>query len=123
MTFQEALKARLEIINPSLKQLTEFNNSKNPADLFTPGIRYPPPFRFLRITPYQAISPPMFRRLVALLHHNKTTVYLVSGGFRSFIEPLADTLSIPRANIYANRIFFNDKGNNEVVVVHRINDI
>ena len=38
MTFQEALKIRLDIINPSQKQLDEFIQSKNPAIILTPGI-------------------------------------------------------------------------------------
>ena len=46
-----------------------------------------------------------------MLHNYGTSVYLVSGGFRSFIEPLADYLEIPKENIYANRILFNEKGN------------
>ena len=57
VTFQEALKARLEIINPSLKQLTEFNNSKDPADLFTPGIRYPHHLEPLQLQPLSSYSP------------------------------------------------------------------
>lgn len=88
VTFQEALKARLDLIHPTLLQLEEFNNSKRPEDVFTPGIR----------------------RLVALLKSRGTAVYLVSGGFRSFIEPLADFLGIPRGNIYANRILFSEQG-------------
>ena len=40
MTFQEALRARLQIIHPSLKQLTEFNESKNIAEILTPGVQY-----------------------------------------------------------------------------------
>ena len=39
VTFQEALRARLDIIHPSLHQMTSFNNSKNPADILTPGIQ------------------------------------------------------------------------------------
>ena len=47
---------------------------------------------------------------MALLHSRGTAVYLVSGGFRSFIEPLADFLDIPRENVYANRILFSEQG-------------
>lgn len=47
---------------------------------------------------------------MGLLHRNGTAVYLVSGGFRSFIEPLAEFLDIPRKNVYANRILFNEQG-------------
>jgi len=38
MTFQEALKMRLDVINPTKEQLTEFINSKNPEHILTPGI-------------------------------------------------------------------------------------
>jgi phosphoserine phosphatase len=53
-----------------------------------------------------------FRELIALLQCNGTSVYLVSGGFRRFIEPLAEILNIPRENVYANSIIFNEKGTN-----------
>lgn len=55
---------------------------------------------------------------MALLHRNGTTVYLVSGGFRSLIEPMADFLDIPRKNVFANRILFNELG--MVPVIHSI---
>ena len=41
-----------------------------------------------------------------------TQVYLVSGGFRLMIEPVADQLSIPKENIFANTILFTE-GNRE----------
>ena len=44
--------------------------------------------------------------LVSLLHQRGTEVYLVSGGFRSLIEPMAEFLGIPKKNIYANRLLF-----------------
>ncbi|CAJ0937790.1 unnamed protein product, partial [Mesorhabditis belari] len=37
-------------------------------------------------------------------------VYLVSGGFRSLIEPVADCLKISRTKIYANVLLFNEDG-------------
>lgn len=37
-------------------------------------------------------------------------MYLVSGGFRRFIEPLAELLDIPRGNVHANRLIFNEQG-------------
>ena len=39
---------------------------------------------------------------------NGTHVYLVSGGFRIMIEPVAKTLSISKDNIVANTIFFDE---------------
>ena len=37
-------------------------------------------------------------------------MYLVSGGFRRLIEPVAEFLNIPRENVFANRILFDRKG-------------
>ncbi|XP_045498656.1 phosphoserine phosphatase isoform X2 [Colias croceus] len=85
MTFQEALKKRLDIIRPTVSQIRQFLE-EFPIQL-TPGIT----------------------ELVKLLQERGVVVYLVSGGFRSLIEPVADKLSIPRSNVYANRLkfFFN----------------
>jgi phosphoserine phosphatase len=35
-------------------------------------------------------------------------VYLVSGGFRHMIDPVADALDVPRSNIFANDIRFDE---------------
>ncbi|XP_037782108.1 phosphoserine phosphatase-like [Penaeus monodon] len=48
-------------------------------------------------------------RLVSALHAHDVDVYLVSGGFRSLIAPVAKMLNIPLENIFANRLkFFYD---------------
>ena len=39
----------------------------------------------------------------------------MSGGFYQLIEPVAEELGIPKENIYANRILFNEKGDIEMV--------
>ncbi|XP_047533182.1 phosphoserine phosphatase isoform X1 [Vanessa atalanta] len=85
MTFQEALKKRLDIIRPNVNQIKEFLETF-PIHL-TPGIT----------------------ELVKMLHERGVDVYLVSGGFRSLIEPVAVKLGIPISNVYANRLkfFFN----------------
>lgn len=38
-------------------------------------------------------------------------MYLVSGGFRSLIEPVAELIGVPKSNVFANRLkfFFNGK--------------
>ncbi|CAG9822973.1 unnamed protein product [Phaedon cochleariae] len=82
MTFQESLRVRLDIIQPSLSQLKEFIRTK-PATL-TPGIR----------------------KLVDLLHSRQIPVFLISGGFKSIIAPIASQLQIPYENIFANRMKF-----------------
>lgn len=85
MTFQEALKKRLDIIRPNVSQIKEFLDTF-PIHL-TPGIP----------------------ELVKTLQERGVEVYLVSGGFRSLIEPVAVRLGIPTRNVYANRLkfFFN----------------
>lgn len=37
-------------------------------------------------------------------------MYLISGGFRDIINPIADTLKIARTQVYANTLLFNDDG-------------
>lgn len=51
------------------------------------------------------------KELVSALHLNNIEVFLVSGGFRLMIEPVAEQLQIPLRNIYANTIYFDDAGN------------
>uniref|UniRef100_A0A6M2DXJ3 Phosphoserine phosphatase n=1 Tax=Xenopsylla cheopis TaxID=163159 RepID=A0A6M2DXJ3_XENCH len=87
MSFQEALTKRLDIIRPSQQNIADFI-SFHPSTL-TPGIK----------------------NLVAYLHRKRIPVYLVSGGFRSLIEPVAKELGIPFENIFANRIIFFYDGN------------
>jgi len=48
--------------------------------------------------------------LIELLHSRNIPVYLVSGGFRAIINPVADHLKIDRNNVYANTLFFNNDG-------------
>ncbi|XP_035439713.1 phosphoserine phosphatase isoform X3 [Spodoptera frugiperda] len=86
MTFQEALKKRLDIIRPSVSQIREFIETF-PIHL-TPGVA----------------------ELVKELHERGVQVYLVSGGFRSLIEPVAELLGIPLTNIFANRLKFYFNG-------------
>ena len=80
--FQDALAARLKIINPTSALLTNFLK-EHPFE-FTPGIR----------------------DVIKRLQKRGTSVYLVSGGFTQMIFPVADVLSIPRSQVYANTILF-----------------
>ena len=45
-----------------------------------------------------------------MLQDRGVTVYLVSGGFRWIIEYFADYLAIPKSNIHANRLIFDEEG-------------
>ncbi|CAM9643536.1 unnamed protein product [Laminaria digitata] len=83
MPFQDALKARLDLMTPSRGLVVRCLEEHPPR--LSPGIP----------------------ELVSLLHSRGVTVYLVSGGFRQMIEPVADQLSIPRGNIFANSLQFD----------------
>ncbi|XP_060865924.1 phosphoserine phosphatase [Metopolophium dirhodum] len=82
MDFREALSARLQIIKPSLQQIRNFIKDR-PFNL-TPGIK----------------------ELVELLQQKNIPVYLISGGFRGLIGPIAIELSIPLQHIHANKLKF-----------------
>lgn len=82
MDFREALSARLQIIKPSLHQIRDF--IKNHPFNLTPGVK----------------------ELIGLLQQKNVPVYLISGGFRGLIGPIAIELSIPLQHIYANKLKF-----------------
>jgi phosphoserine phosphatase len=48
--------------------------------------------------------------LVKALQARSTAVALVSGGFRQIIEPIADSLDIPRGHVHANKLLFAEDG-------------
>ena len=85
--FQDALAARLALIEPS-KQSIEDCLTNHPLKL-SPGVD----------------------ELITSLQDRGTSVYLVSGGFRIMIEPLAKMLNVNIENIYANNILFDEDGN------------
>uniref|UniRef100_A0A1L8EF69 Phosphoserine phosphatase n=2 Tax=Haematobia irritans TaxID=7368 RepID=A0A1L8EF69_HAEIR len=82
MTFQDALKIRLDIIKPSQKQI----------------------FDFLKMRPCTLTH--NVKRFVEHLKAEGKQVYLISGGFHCLIEPLAIELGIPLSHIYANKLMF-----------------
>jgi phosphoserine phosphatase len=85
--FEDALAARLQILQPS-RQDIDACLTHHPFQL-TPGIQ----------------------ELVRTLQERSIHVYLVSGGFRQMIEPVAARLNIPLDRIYANRILFDESNN------------
>uniref|UniRef100_A0A0N5BUE6 Phosphoserine phosphatase n=1 Tax=Strongyloides papillosus TaxID=174720 RepID=A0A0N5BUE6_STREA len=87
MTFREALQLRLDIMRPTKKQFFEYIENYEP--LLTKDIL----------------------NLIKTLQIRGAKVYLVSGGFRKIIVPLAKQLGIEETHIYANEILFDDKGN------------
>lgn len=86
MTFQEALRRRLDIIKPSQRQIREF--LKTHPSTISGGVR----------------------ELIDQLRRNSAEIYLVSGGFDCLIEPVADALEIPLCNLFANKLFFHFNG-------------
>ena len=81
--FQDALAARLEIIKPSKIDIENFLTKH--------------PFQFTKNV----------ENLINILHSNGKYVYLVSGGFRQMINPIAEELRIPSHRIYANNLLFS----------------
>lgn len=89
MSFRDALRNRLNIIRPSEKIMHDFVQHCSQSNFnLTPRID----------------------ELVEMLHARQVNVYLISGGFRLLINPVADQLCISRDRIYANRILFEQEG-------------
>ena len=84
--FEEALAARLELIKPSQSDIAACLAAHPPQ--LNAGVA----------------------EMIELLHARGTAVYLVSGGFRLMINPVADMLSISHDRVYANTILFDGDG-------------
>jgi phosphoserine phosphatase len=89
MKFEDALTQRLDLIRPSLKDFEQVH-SAHPLTL-NPGVQ----------------------ALIELLHEKNKRVYLISGGFRRMVYPVATRLNIPFNRVYANEIYFDKEGNYE----------
>lgn len=87
MLFQDALKARLDIIRPSHSSIAACN-SAHPPNLSSGIVE-----------------------LINKLHSNGKMVFLVSGGFHQMIEPIAEAVNVPSHRIFANKILFDGEGN------------
>jgi glycerol-3-phosphate dehydrogenase (NAD+) len=79
-----ALQQRLDAMDLNMDKLVAYARSNPAADRLVTGIA----------------------ALIAELKARHVAVFLISGGFRELILPVADLLSIPRANIYANRFVY-----------------
>mmetsp|Transcript_4496 Transcript_4496/g.11297 ORF Transcript_4496/g.11297 Transcript_4496/m.11297 type:complete len:278 (+) Transcript_4496:98-931(+) len=53
---------------------------------------------------------PGVREVVKMFHKQGTNVYLVSGGFKNMLYPLALELHIPQNKVYANEVLFDEEG-------------
>ena len=88
MTFHASLTKRLEIIRPSRALIAQVLASSPPSSLLSPRVG----------------------ALIDVLHERNVAVYLVSGGFKEMIDPLATALGIPTDRVYANTLRFNAHG-------------
>ncbi|GLI63668.1 hypothetical protein VaNZ11_006706 [Volvox africanus] len=84
--FKDALRTRLGVMQPTRAALDAFLHDH--------------PHRVTRGIP----------ELVALLRSRGQEVFLVSGGFRQIIHPLAEALGIPLSHVFANSILFDAEG-------------
>lgn len=85
MPFGEALQLRLEVMNLQ-SSLVKSVAEEGPS--LTPGVQ----------------------ELVQRLHALNKKVFLVSGGFRVMIKPVAQLLGIPPSHIFANTLFYDENG-------------
>jgi phosphoserine phosphatase len=83
MKFQDALQARLSLLQPSQLQIESC----------------------LRDHPFQ-LTDGIVELIQTLQEHHKD-IYFISGGFRIMITPIAEQLQIPITNVIANQIFFD----------------
>ena len=84
--FQDALKARLDLIRPSRQLVADCLKAHPPR--LTPGIA----------------------ELIGKLERRGTHVYLISGGFTHMILPLAEHLALPKERVIANVLRFAPDG-------------
>ena len=84
--FEEALEARLQLIQPTSAALARFLAEHPPR--LSPGIV----------------------ELVKALRAKGKAVFLVSGGFTQMIYPVAALLGLPREAVFANTILFDSAG-------------
>jgi phosphoserine phosphatase len=53
------------------------------------------------------LTPGIAELIRTLQINQKADVYLVSGGFRELILPVARLVGVPESNVYANRLIFH----------------
>jgi phosphoserine phosphatase len=84
--FAESFQKRMDLLTPSRDQLQRFSHGRPPV--FSPHVE----------------------ELISKLHARGTRVFLVSGGLRDLILPIANDLSIPADRVFANRLHFTAAG-------------
>ena len=89
VSFRDALEQRLRVMQPTRQTVETYLANNEPK--ISPGVA----------------------ELFDALRANGKTVYLVSGGFRQMIAPVAERLGVPNENIFANNILFDEAGEYE----------
>ena len=84
--FEVALAARLDLVRPDEAKVAAFLAAHPPR--LTDGVA----------------------ELIAQLHSLDKQVYLVSGGFRQLIYPVADLVGVDHDHVYANNLLFHGDG-------------
>jgi glycerol-3-phosphate dehydrogenase (NAD+) len=82
MNMHDSLEARLQIINCTPDDIRRFIKAHPPASRLAPGIE----------------------NLILALQSRGVAVYLLTGGFREMVIPLAAYLGVPMENVFANRM-------------------
>lgn len=82
VSLEDALNARLEVINPTPTDIQAFLRAHPPETRLVPGAK----------------------DLIKALQSRGIAVYLISGGFRELSLPIAAALDIPPKNLFANRM-------------------
>eukprot|EP00199_Chlamydomonas_sp_CCMP681_P002344 CAMPEP_0119107598 /NCGR_PEP_ID=MMETSP1180-20130426/11493_1 /TAXON_ID=3052 ORGANISM="Chlamydomonas cf sp, Strain CCMP681" /NCGR_SAMPLE_ID=MMETSP1180 /ASSEMBLY_ACC=CAM_ASM_000741 /LENGTH=420 /DNA_ID=CAMNT_0007093113 /DNA_START=27 /DNA_END=1285 /DNA_ORIENTATION=+ len=82
LTAKDELETKLDIINCTPPDIKRFLDAYPPAARLTPGIL----------------------TLMRALQSRGIHIFLISGGFRELILPIAQFLGIPKANVFANRM-------------------
>lgn len=88
LPFHEALTRRLALMKPSTDDLQRELDAKPPHEILSPGVH----------------------ECVSLLRERGVRVFLVSGGFRQMIEPIADEIGVSRSDIYSNTLLHHEDG-------------
>lgn len=66
------------------------------------------------------LAQPGIPELVAKLQSQGKGVFLVSGGFRQVIHPIAESLNIPVSNVFANQLLFKVRRYCRTLLLHSV---
>ena len=87
LPFRKALLKKLEIVKPSKSDLLALSKA------------------------YIKNLSPRAKETINKLQKMKAEIFIITGSFETAVFPLAKFLKIKKQNVFANRIFFDEKGN------------